>query len=117
MRLRATSGSALGRRLLAFLAVRVGTATLGGLDVEDERLAGGLRRDALGQGKVGDMDDLKVDGADGDQQSDAADAARRASRGVDGEMTEEEAARTVDSVEEGRPRVVARPGAAGDKDW
>jgi hypothetical protein len=37
--------------------------------------------------------------------------------GIEGEMTADEAARTVDSVEEGRPRVVARPGAAGDKDW
>ena len=59
--------------------------------------------------------DADPDGAGGDPSKEEPLA--RSSGSTDGEMTPEEAARTVDSVEEGRPQVVARPGAAGDKDW
>ncbi|MBO86433.1 MAG: hypothetical protein CL927_13845, partial [Deltaproteobacteria bacterium] len=69
-------------------------------------------------GMSGSMEDLRADGADGAQEDvDDASPSGQTPRGIEGEMTEEEATRTVDSVEEGRPRVVARPDAAGDKDW
>ena len=69
-------------------------------------------------GQPADMDDLRAAGEPGDgEPSDATDPVQAPGGSVDGEMTAEEAARTVDSVEEGRPQVVARPGPAGDKDW
>lgn len=59
-------------------------------------------------------DGMQVDDTD---PTDPTDGEARTPASPDGSMTPEEAARTVDSVEEGRPQVVARPGAAGDKDW
>ena len=78
----------------------------------------GTRPEAAEEGDTGfegSMDDLQADGAESSEPD--TPPSGKASGAVDGEMSEEEAARTVDSVEEGRPQVVARPGAAGDKDW
>ncbi len=66
-------------------------------------------------GLDGTMDELQAEG--GESSDPDTPPAGTAASAMDGEMSAEEAARTVDSVEEGRPRVVARPGAAGDKDW
>ena len=67
-------------------------------------------------GMPGDMSGMQTDDA-GEPTDDTPklEAPRSGTRA--GEITAEEAARMVDAVEEGQPRVVARPGAAGDKDW
>ena len=67
-------------------------------------------------GMPGDLDGMKADD-DGEPSEDAAQLDAPRSDGSGREITAEEAARMVDAVEEGQPRVVARPGAAGDKDW
>ncbi len=66
-------------------------------------------------GLPGDLDGMQADGSEPGEDTPQLDAARSGAR--PGEITAEEAARMVDAVEEGQPRVVARPGAAGDKDW
>jgi Ca-activated chloride channel family protein len=66
-------------------------------------------------GLGGNMDELQADGTESTDPD--TPPSGQSSGAVEGEMSAEEAARTVDSVEEGRPQVVARPGAAGDKDW
>ena len=66
-------------------------------------------------GLSGDLDGMQTDAGEPGEDTPQLDAAPSESR--PGEITADEAARMVDAVEEGQPRVVARPGAAGDKDW
>ncbi len=84
-------------------------------DLDGTRDGPGAEQGDTGMGE--NMDNLAADKqGDGTPSDDDPKNASSAST-ASGQMTEEEAARTVDSVEEGRPQVVARPGAAGDKDW
>jgi hypothetical protein len=64
------------------------------------------------------MEGMRAADAEDGEPSDGDGSVSRAESGTAaGEMTPEEATRTIDSVEEGQPQVVARPGAAGDRDW